>query len=130
MSVHAIAKSIRISPRKVREVAALVRGHSVKDAITILEHTPRRAALPIAKAIASAKANAVNNHGLDENSLIITTIDIGEGPAFKRYRPAAHGRALPYQKRSSHVKVVLDGAAKKVVKKKTTAKKTTKKDEA
>lgn len=118
MSVRAITKSVRISPRKAQVVAALVRGHSVADAITILEHTPRRAALPIKKTIESARANADYNHDYKPDSLQISSISISPGPRYKRYRPAAHGRALPYQHRTSHIYVVVDGeqrAAKKPV---------------
>lgn len=109
MSVLAVAKGVRMSPRKVAVVAALVRGRSVEDALTILEHTPRRSALPVIKAIASAKANADHNHGLKPGTLQIIEISVTPGPSLKRYRPAAHGRALPFQRRSSHIRVVVDG---------------------
>jgi large subunit ribosomal protein L22 len=130
MAVQAIAKGVRISPRKVSVVAALVRGRSVEDALTILEHTPRRSALAVKKAIASAKANADHNHGYKSDSLKITEISVTPGPRIKRYRPAAHGRALPYQKKSSHIRVIVDG--EKRAPKKPTAKKaeTAKKTEA
>lgn len=109
MPVLAIAKGVRISPRKVGVVAALVRGRSVDDALTILEHTPRRSALAVKKAIASARANADHNHGYKPATLQIAEISVTAGPRIKRYRPAAHGRALPYQKKSSHIRVVVDG---------------------
>ena len=109
MAVKAIAKGVRISPRKVSVVAALVRGRSVEDALTILDHTPRRSALAVKKVIASAKANADHNHGYKPNTLMITEISVTAGPRLKRYRPAAHGRALPYQKKSSHIRVIVDG---------------------
>ncbi len=109
MSVLAVAKGVRMSPRKVAVVAALVRGRSVEDALTILEHTPRRSALPVIKAISSAKANADHNHGLKPGTLQIIEISVTPGPSLKRYRPAAHGRALPFQRRSSHIRVVVDG---------------------
>jgi len=128
MAVQAIAKGVRISPRKVSVVAALVRGRSVEDALTILEHTPRRSALAVKKVVASAKANADHNHGYKPDSLQITEISVTPGPRIKRWRPAAHGRALPYQKKSAHIRVVVDGekrAAKKpAAKKAETAKKT------
>ena len=109
MSVQAIAKGVRMSPRKVGVVAALVRGHTVADALVILEHTPRRAAQPVAKVIASAKANADYNHGFKPDTLRISEIIVTPGTRIKRYRPAARGRALPYQKKSSHIRVVVDG---------------------
>jgi large subunit ribosomal protein L22 len=109
MAVKAIAKGVRISPRKVAVVAALVRGRSVEDAMTILDHTPRRSALAVKKAIASAKANADHNHGYKPATLQITEITVTHGPRLKRFRPAAHGRALPFQRRTSHIRVVVDG---------------------
>ena len=110
--VRASAKGVRQSPRKVGLVATLVRGRSVADALTILEFTPKRAAKPITKLIAAAKANAVNNHGLVEGSLQITQLQVTAGPRLKRFNPAAMGRALPYQKKSSHILVELSGEAK------------------
>jgi large subunit ribosomal protein L22 len=101
-----------MSPRKVSLVASLVRGRTVVDALIILGHTPKRAAKPVTKAIASAKANAVTNHKADEKSLIIAHLQVTAGERIKRFRPAAMGRALPYQKKSSHIKVVLDAAEK------------------
>lgn len=117
MAVKAIAKGVRISPRKVGVVAALVRGRTVSDAVTILEHVPRRGpALAIKKAVQSAAANAEHNHNLKPGTLNIVEISVSAGPRLKRYRPAAHGRALPFQRRTSHIRVVVDGevrAAKK-----------------
>ena len=116
MPVQAIAKSVRISPRKVQVVAALVRGRSVEDAITILNHTPRRSALAVRKTIESARANADHNHNLKPATLKITEISVTSGPRLKRYRPAAHGRALPFQRKTSHIRVVVDGEAREVKK--------------
>jgi len=98
-----------MSPRKVAVVAALVRGRSVADALTILSHVPRRSAVPVIKAINSAKANADHNHGYKPATLQITEISVTPGPRIKRFKPAAHGRALPFQKKSSHIRVVVDG---------------------
>lgn len=109
MSVKATAKSVRMSPRKVGVVAALVRGRSVADAITILEHTQRRAATPVRKVIESARANAENNHNYKPDTLQITHISVTPGPRLKRYRPASHGRALPFQRKTSHIFVQVEG---------------------
>lgn len=109
MSVQAIAKGVRMSPRKVAVVAALVRGRSVADALTILENTPRRSAIAVRKVIESAKANADHNHNFKPDTLQITEITVNHGPRIKRFRPAAHGRALPFQRRSSHIHVTVDG---------------------
>lgn len=125
--VRANASGVRQSPRKIGLVASLVRGRSVADALVILEHTPKRAAKPMLKLIQSAKANAVNNHGLTEGSLIISQLQVTAGPRLKRFNPAAMGRALPYQKRSSHVIVELSGEVKA---KKPAAKADAKKEEA
>ena len=116
MAVKAIARGVRMSPRKVGVVAALVRGRSVADALTILEHTPRRSATAVRKAIASAQANAEHNHNLKPGTLQITAITVTPGPRLKRYRPAAHGRALPFQRRTSHITVIVDGEAREVKK--------------
>lgn len=118
MVVQSVAKGIKISPRKVGVVAALVRNRTVEDALVILQHTPRRAAQPVAKAIASAKANAENNHNLKPDTLVIDEIYVNPGTRLKRYRPAARGRALPYQKRTSNVTVRVVGE-ERVAKKKT-----------
>ena len=109
MSVIATAKDIQISPRKVTVVAALVRGHSVEDALTILKFTPRRAAIPVRKAIESAKANADYNHNYKPDSLRIIEISVTPGKRLKRFKPAARGRALPFQIKASHIRVVVDG---------------------
>lgn len=112
MKVSATIKGIHMSPRKVGLVAALVRGRSVADALVILEHTPKRAAAPVTKAISSARANAVANHKADEKSLVIDQLQVTAGARLKRFRPAAMGRALPYQKRTSHIFVELVGTEK------------------
>lgn len=109
MPVQAIAKGVRQSPRKVAVVATLVRGRSVEEALTILEHTPRRSAVAVRKVIESARANADYNHGYKPATLKIVEISVTPGPRLKRYRPAARGSALPYQKKTAHIKVVVDG---------------------
>ncbi|HEY1645824.1 MAG TPA: 50S ribosomal protein L22 [Candidatus Saccharimonadales bacterium] len=124
MSVKAVAKGVRISPRKVDVVASLVRGRTVEDALTILSHTPRRSATAVKKVIESARANATHNHGFRSEGLKIIEIGVTPGPSLKRYRPAAHGRALPYQRRSSHIRVVIDGELRPAAKPKAPVKKT------
>ena len=112
MAVQAIAKNVRISPRKVSVVASLVRGRTVEDALVILEHTPRRAAVQVAKTIKSARANADHNHGFKPDTLRITEISVTPGVRYKRYRPVSRGMAHPFQRRTSHIRVVVDGAQK------------------
>lgn len=122
MPVQAVAKGVRMSPRKVGVVASLVRGRTVADALVILEHVPRRASTPVIKAIESARANATYNHNYKADSLQIVSISVTPGPRLKRFRPAAHGRALPFQRRTSHIRVVVEGEQRPV--KKPVAKKT------
>jgi len=112
--VKAIAKDIRISPRKVAVVADLVRRRTVSDALVILEHTDRRASEPVTKVINSAVANARHNLRLPNDELQkleIQTIMVTEGSAkLKRYAFVGHGRRArprPMLKRSSHITVVL-----------------------
>lgn len=111
-TVRAIAKGVDQTPRKVGLVASLVRNRTVADALVILEHVPKRAALPVKKVIESAKANAVNNHGLDGKSLTITTLSVTTGPRLRRYKPASRGRALPFEKKTSHILVEVSGIEK------------------
>lgn len=127
MQVKAVAKGVRMSPRKVGVVASLVRGRTVADALVILEHVPRRAATPVLKTIQSARANADHNHNVRPDSLRIVEISVTPGPRLKRYRPAAHGRALPFMRRSSHIRVVVEGDVR-APKKPATTKTTTKKE--
>lgn len=110
--VRAYAKGVDQAPRKVNLVASLVRGRTVADALVILEHVPKRASLPVKKAIESAKANASNNHGLDGKTLIISTISVTAGTRLKRFKPASRGRALPFQKKSANILVEVMGAEK------------------
>jgi len=111
-TVRSYAKGVDIAPRKVSIVASLVRGRSVADALVILDHTMRRSAKPIAKAISSAQGNAVNNHGLDAKSLRITTLSVTAGPRLKRFKPHMRGMALPFQKKTSHILVEVTGTEK------------------
>lgn len=109
MSATAMSKGVRISPRKVAIVASLVRGRTVNDALTILDYTPRRAAGPVKEAIKSAAANAEHNHSYKPGTLEITEISVTSGPRLKRFMPAARGRARRFQRKTSHIKVVVDG---------------------
>ena len=112
LKVRAVAKGVDQTPRKVGLVASLVRNRTVADALVILEHVPRRAALPVKKVIESAKANAINNHGLDGKSLTISTLTVTTGPRLRRYKPASRGRALPFEKKTSHILVEVTGVEK------------------
>src|SRR5579864_1511168 len=114
MPATAFQKGVRISPRKVAVVAALVRGRSVDDALTILEFTPRRAAGPVKETVKSAAANAEHNHNYKPGTLEITEISVTSGPRLKRYIPAARGRARRFQRKTSHIKVVVDGQQREI----------------
>jgi large subunit ribosomal protein L22 len=116
MPVRALAKSVRISPRKVSMVASLVRGRTVADALVILANVPRSAASPVIKVINSAKANADHNHRLKPDTLRIVEITVTPGPRSKRFRPVSRGMAHPYQKRTSHITVTVDGDVREVKK--------------
>jgi large subunit ribosomal protein L22 len=104
---RAIAKNVRITPRKARHVMDLVRGKDVKDALGILMNTNRAASEPVIKLIKSAAANAVNNFGMDEESLYVAQIWANDGLRMKRYLPRAKGSASGLVKRNSHLYVVV-----------------------
>lgn len=112
VTAKAIARGVAQTPRKVGLVASLVRGRSVADALVILEHTPKRAAKPVAKVIASAAANATNTFGAKQDGLVIQSLQVTAGPRLKRFRPIARGSAHPFQKRTSHIYVVVSGEKK------------------
>ena len=111
-TVRAYAKNVDQTPRKVSLVASLVRGRTVADAIVILNHTPKRAVRPLLKAIESARANAINNHGYDGNTLEIVTLSVTTGTRLKRFKPASRGRALPFEKKTSNILVIVSGDLK------------------
>ena len=107
MEAKASLKTVRVSPRKARLVADLVRGKDVDKALDTLKFVNRSASLPVRKLIESAVANAENNHGLDIDILFIKEIRVDAGPTIKRFRPRAQGRAFMIRKRTRHVSVVL-----------------------
>ena len=103
----AIAKNVRVTPRKVRLVIDLVRGLDVKEALGILSNVNKAASVPVMKVIKSAAANATNNFGMDEDALYIAEIFATDGLRMKRYLPRAKGSASGLVKRSSHITVVV-----------------------
>lgn len=107
MEAKAIAKTVRIAPRKARLVADLIRGKKASDALITLEYTNKAASPLIAKVLNSAIANAVNNHNMNEETLYVKEIMINEGATMKRFRPRAKGSASPILKRTSHIYVVV-----------------------
>lgn len=108
MEVKAVAKHIRISPRKVRYVADLVRGKDVEEARAILKLTPNRGCTPVLKVLNSAIANAEHNNNMSGDDLIVKKIFVDEGVTWKRIKPRAMGRADRIFKRCCHITVVVD----------------------
>ncbi|AGA67983.1 LSU ribosomal protein L22P [Desulfitobacterium dichloroeliminans LMG P-21439] len=103
----AIARYVRISPRKVRQVVDLIRGKAVKDALAILQFTPKGSTESVTKVLKSAVANAEHNYEMDTDALYVKEIYVDEGPTLKRIKPRAMGRADQIHKRSSHITVVV-----------------------
>ena len=113
MQSKAIARQVRMSPRKVRLVVDQIRGRSVNEAYAILQFSKKSAADPVGKTLRSAVANAQNvaqdsGDALDVDDLRVATAFVDEGPTDKRWRAAAMGRAAPLRKRTSHITVVVD----------------------
>lgn len=131
MEVIAKGKFIRLSPKKARSIAKLVRGSNAKVTLETLKLMPQKSASEIAKVLASAMANAENNFSLEKNDLTIASIMIDGGPALKRHRPRSKGMVSPLKKRTSHITVIVSGdvKTKKVEAPKAEAKKEVKADE-
>ena len=109
--VRAIARHIPMSAQKVRLVADLVRGKKAGDALTLLRFTPKAAAEPVSKVIASAMANGVENKQFTEGDLVIKEITVDGGPIRNWRRFAARGRFRPLQRKSCHINVDLEEQA-------------------
>ena len=103
----AIARTVRIAPRKVRLVVDLIRGKQIGEAVAILRHTPKAASPVVEKVLKSAVANAEHNYELDMNNLVVSEVFVDEGPTLKRFRPRAQGRASAINKRTSHITIVV-----------------------
>ena len=107
MESRAVARFVRIAPRKARQVVDLIRGKQANVALNILEFTPRFAADVVIKVVKSAMANAESNHNLDRNSLVVAEAFVDQGPTMKRIHQRAQGRVALIRKRTSHITVVL-----------------------
>lgn len=105
MEAKAVARQVRISPFKVRQVLPLIRGKNVDEALMILRYNPKKSAQIVAKVLQSAVANAEHNFGLDIDKLKVTSATADQGPSMKRWRPVSMGRAHPYRHRTTHVTV-------------------------
>ncbi len=108
METRAVAKYVRISPRKVRLVMDQLRGRRVEVALNLLNFAPQKGAYIVKKLISSAVANAEENTEIDVDTLFVKTIYADEGPTLKRFRPRAMGRASRIRKRTSHITVILE----------------------
>ena len=106
-SASATLKYARISSRKVKIVADLIRGKNVDEALAIVKFTPKAASEIVEKLLKSAIANAENNHGMKSNNLYVAEIYANQGPTLRRIRPAAKGSAVRIRKRTSHITIVL-----------------------
>lgn len=107
MEARAQARYVRVTPMKARRVIDLIRGMRAADAQAVLAFAPQAASEPVGKVLASAIANATNNHAMDARALVVSEAFVDEGPTMKRIRPRAQGRAYRIRKRSSHITVVV-----------------------
>ena len=105
---RAVAKYVRVSPRKVQIVIDLIRGKQVDDALAILMYTPKSAAPVVEKLLNSAIANAANNLEMSRENLYVAEVYANQGPTLKRYWARSHGRADLIKKHTSHITIVLD----------------------
>jgi large subunit ribosomal protein L22 len=109
MEARATAKYIRVSPQKARLVVDLIRGKNAGEAISILQFTKKRVAREIEKVLRSAIANAEQkSENVDVDRLVVARAYVNDGPRAKRVRPAPMGRAYRYQRRMSHLTVVVE----------------------
>ena len=107
LEAQATLKFARISSRKVKIVADLIRGKKVDEALAIVKFTPKASSEVIEKLLKSAIANAENNHHMNRGNLIVSEIYANQGPTLKRIRPAAKGSAVRIRKRTSHITIKL-----------------------
>ena len=107
MEARAQARYVRVTPMKARRVIDLIRGMQAGDAQDVLRFAPQAASEPVGKVLASAIANATNNHGMQARDLVIAQAFVDEGPTLKRIRPRAQGRAYRVGKRTSHITVIV-----------------------
>lgn len=115
MEIRATHKYARISALKARDVAREVTGMAVSDALDVIRFTPKKAAFLIGKTLKSAIANAEANHDISSDDLVVKSATVNEGPALKRWSPAARGGASPIRKRTSHISIVLTDEAEEVL---------------
>tara|TARA_B110000037_G_C17121242_1_gene505917 strand:- start:1821 stop:2156 length:336 start_codon:yes stop_codon:yes gene_type:complete len=107
MQVKALTKYARMSPKKVVEVARVIRGKKANEAVDLLKFIPRKSARLISKTLLSAIANAENNHDLSADRLFVSEATVEQGPVLKRFKAAARGGVAKRKKRMSHIRIEL-----------------------
>ena len=107
MQAKAIARQVRVAPRKARLVIDLIRGKAVGEAFAILKNTPKAASPIVEKVLKSAIANAEHNYEMEPDNLIVEKAFVDEGVTLKRFRPRAQGRAGRINKRTSHITIIV-----------------------
>ncbi|MFH1841036.1 MAG: 50S ribosomal protein L22 [Candidatus Shapirobacteria bacterium] len=109
MEIRAESKNVRISPRKVRLVAELIKEKKVELAMDLLKNLNKAAAEPLRLTLKQGIGNAVHNFKLSKESLVVKSVEVGEGVIMKRWRPVSRGQAHSIKKRTSQIKLVLSG---------------------
>jgi large subunit ribosomal protein L22 len=104
---QAVTRNIRVSPRKLNLVAALIRGRRAQDAVATLTFSKRRIAQTVKKTLESAIANAENNHSLDVDALVVSRAEVGRAVVMKRFHARGRGRSSRVEKWFSHLKIVV-----------------------
>jgi large subunit ribosomal protein L22 len=107
LGAFAVARFVRVTPRKARRVVDIVRGRDVEDALSLLQFAPQAAAETVRKTLASAVSNAETVEELDRRELVVAKANVDEGPTLNRFRPRAQGRAYRIRKRTCHITVVV-----------------------
>ena len=107
VEAKAMARQVRISTDKARQVLALIKGKKASAALSILKYTPNRSARYIEKTLKSALANAEHNLGLDMDKLFVVSATAEQGAYMRRFRPVSHGRAHPFRHHTSHITVAV-----------------------
>jgi large subunit ribosomal protein L22 len=112
MDVQSLARNVRVSPKRLRQVTRVIQGRPAAEALDLLRFIPRKTARLVRKTLASAIANAENNHNLSSANLVVKRALAEQGPVLKRFRPASKGSAHPMRKGTSHIRIILsDNAA-------------------
>jgi len=112
MEARAMARYVRVTPRKARRVVDLIRGLPADEAQAVLTFAPQSASGPVGKVLASAIANAGQDGRSDRGALVVSRAWVDEGPTLKRFRPRAQGRAYRVNKRTSHITVIVSDEAR------------------